>query len=89
MSSPLRIARQSGQASTPDLTLEIAKPELEGAQATRPPVNEELLAIYLDEAGEVLRAGLAMAVWVTVDDTGAHHKAVNRFCTHVGNGRFA
>jgi hypothetical protein len=44
---------------------------------------------FLDEAGEVLRAGLATAAWVTVDDTSARHKAVNGFCTHVGNDRFA
>jgi Transposase IS66 family len=41
------------------------------------------------EAAEVLRAGLASASWITVDDTGARHKARNGFCTHIGNGRFA
>jgi hypothetical protein len=44
---------------------------------------------FLDEARDVLRAGLATAAWVTVDDTGARHKAVNGFCTHIGNDRFA
>jgi Transposase IS66 family len=37
----------------------------------------------------VLRAGLATAPWVTVDDTGARHKAKNGFCTQIGNNRFA
>ncbi|MDR2983957.1 MAG: transposase [Nocardiopsaceae bacterium] len=41
------------------------------------------------EAKDVLRAGLADAAWVTVDDTGARHKAQNGFCTQIGNDRFA
>src|ERR1700759_4175265 len=41
------------------------------------------------EAQDVLRAGLANAAWVTVDDTGARHKAQNGTCTHIGNDRFA
>ena len=44
---------------------------------------------FLAEATEVLRAGLASASWITVDDTGARHKARNGFCTHIGNDRFA
>ncbi len=44
---------------------------------------------FLAEAAEVLRAGLASASWITVDDTGARHKAKNGFCTHIGNDRFA
>ena len=41
------------------------------------------------EAQDVLRAGLATAPWITVDDTGARHKARNGYCTHIGNDRFA
>jgi len=44
---------------------------------------------FLDEARDVLRAGLASAPWLTVDDTGARHKAQNGFCTHIGNDHFA
>jgi hypothetical protein len=44
---------------------------------------------FLTEAAEALRAGLASASWITVDDTGARHKARNGFCTHIGNDRFA
>jgi hypothetical protein len=44
---------------------------------------------FLAEASEVLRAGLSSASWITVDDTGARHKARNGFCTHIGNDRFA
>jgi len=44
---------------------------------------------FLLEARGVLRAGLETARWVTVDDTGARHKAANGVCTQVGNHRFA
>jgi len=40
------------------------------------------------EARDVLRAGLASAAWITVDDTGARHKAKNGFCTQIGNAHF-
>ena len=43
---------------------------------------------FLDEARDVLRAGLAHATWITVDDTGARHKAANGFCTQIGNAHF-
>src|SRR6266480_1374700 len=36
---------------------------------------------FLEEAREVLRAGLSSAAWITVDDTGARHRAANGFCT--------
>jgi len=44
---------------------------------------------FLDEARDVLRAGLSSAKWITVDDTGARHKAANGFCTQIGNAHFA
>jgi hypothetical protein len=44
---------------------------------------------FLTEARDVLRMGLASAAWITVDDTGARHKAQNGFCTHIGNDQFA
>jgi hypothetical protein len=43
---------------------------------------------FLAEARDVLRAGLASAAWITVDDTGARHKAANGFCTQIGNADF-
>jgi len=43
---------------------------------------------FLNEANEVLRAGLSSASWITVDDTGARHKAKNGFCTQIGNAHF-
>jgi hypothetical protein len=45
-------------------------------------------ASFHAEAREVLRAGLASAAWITVDDTGARHKANNGFCTQIGNAHF-
>ena len=44
---------------------------------------------FLDEACDVLRAGLSSAKWITVDDTGARHKSANGFCTQIGNVHFA
>src|SRR4051794_20331549 len=43
----------------------------------------------LDEAREVLRAGLSTAGWVSVDDTGARHRHRNGVCTQLGNDHFA
>jgi Transposase IS66 family len=43
---------------------------------------------FLSEARDVLRAGLATSPWVSVDDTGARHKAKNGFCTQIGNDWF-
>src|ERR1700690_1579520 len=45
--------------------------------------------VFLDETREVLRAGLATADWVTVDDTGARHRGANAVCTQIGNDSFA
>jgi hypothetical protein len=43
---------------------------------------------FVDEAGDVLRAGLETARWVTVDDTGARHAGANAVCTQIGDDRF-
>lgn len=43
---------------------------------------------FVAEAGAVLRAGLETARWITVDDTGARHKAANGTCTQLGDDRF-
>src|SRR4051812_5286146 len=40
---------------------------------------------FLDEADRVLRAGLETASWISVDDTGARHKAANGVTTQIGN----
>ncbi len=46
-------------------------------------------AAFIAEARDVLRAGLAHADWVSVDDTGARHQGRNGFCTQIGNDAFA
>ena len=43
---------------------------------------------FLAENRDVLRTGLESAPWISVDDTGARHKAANGFCTQIGNDRF-
>jgi hypothetical protein len=43
---------------------------------------------FVTEARDVLRAGLANAAWVSVDDTGARHQAANGTCTQIGNDHF-
>ena len=43
---------------------------------------------FLTEARDVLRAGLAMATWISVDDTGARHRHRNGTCTQLGNDHF-
>jgi hypothetical protein len=42
---------------------------------------------FLDEARDVLRAGLRTSPWISVDDAGARHKMANGFCTQIGNDR--
>jgi hypothetical protein len=45
-------------------------------------------AALVAEAEAVLRAGLATARWLTVDDTGARHRARNGVTTQLGDDRF-
>src|SRR5512143_851954 len=42
----------------------------------------------LDEANRVLRAALANASWISVDDTGARHKGANGVTRQIGNAHF-
>ena len=46
------------------------------------------VAVFAEEADEVLRTGLTNAPWITVDDTGARHQARNGVITQIGNDRF-
>jgi hypothetical protein len=46
------------------------------------------LDTFVTEDREVLRAGLASARWITVDDTGALHAGRNGVTTQIGDGRF-
>lgn len=42
----------------------------------------------VDEAAQVLSAGIDGADWLHVDDTGARHRNRNGYCTVIGNDRF-
>jgi hypothetical protein len=43
---------------------------------------------FLEEARDVLRAGLQGSRWIAADDTGARHQAKNGYCTQIGNENF-
>ena len=43
---------------------------------------------FVVEDREILRAGLATAPWISVDDTGARHVGRNAVTTQLGDGRF-
>jgi hypothetical protein len=45
-------------------------------------------AAFVAEAEAVLRAGLETARWISVDDTGARHRAANGVTTQIGDDRF-
>jgi hypothetical protein len=45
--------------------------------------------IFHQEKAELLRAGLANARYIQVDDTGARHQGKNGYCTQIGNEFFA
>jgi Transposase IS66 family len=46
-------------------------------------------ASFHEEKDALLRAGLALSSYVTVDDTGARHQGNNGYVTHIGNQHFA
>jgi len=77
-----------GQVTVPRL---VAQLQAIGIGISKRQVMRLLIArqdAFRGEARDVLRAGLETANWVTVDDTGARHKARNGFCTQVGNDSF-
>jgi Transposase IS66 family len=78
-----------GQATVPRL---VAQFRAVGIAISKRQVMRLLIAgqqRFLAEGRDVLRAGLASAAWVTVDDTGARHKGANGSCTQIGNAHFA
>ncbi|HEY8611982.1 MAG TPA: transposase [Roseomonas sp.] len=78
-----------GQATVPRL---VAQLRAVGIAISKRQVMRLLIGdqqCFLDEHRDVLRAGLASAAWITVDDTGARHKAANGSCTQIGNNHFA
>src|SRR4051794_12699746 len=78
-----------GQVTVPRL---VAQPRAIGVAISERQVVRLLNAgqdAFLAEAREVLRAGLATAGRVSVDDTGARHRHRNAVCTQLGNEHFA
>ena len=78
-----------GQVTTPRLLAQLLAV---GIEISKRQLTRLLIAgpePFLEEAREVLRAGLANASWVGVDDTGARHKGRNAVCTQIGNDSFA
>lgn len=45
--------------------------------------------LFHAEKDTILKAGLAVSTWFTVDDTGARHRGDNWVTTHIGNDLFA
>ena len=41
------------------------------------------------EKDDILKVGLSVSRYIHTDDTGARHKGVNGYCTHIGNEFFA
>ena len=78
-----------GQVTIPRLTAQLTGLGIEISKRQIVRLLSGKQDAFLKENIEVLRAGLASASWLTVDDTGARHKAQNGFCTHIGNDRFA
>src|SRR3954469_2630395 len=76
-----------GQLTVPRLVEHLASLELRVSkrQVVRLLTDQ---APFVGEARAVLRAGLRTARWISVDDTGARHKAVNGVCTQIGDDRF-
>ncbi len=78
-----------GQVTIPRLTAQLTGLGVEISKRRIVRLLSIVQDAFLQENMDVLRAGLASASWLTVDDTGARHKARNSFCTHIGNDCFA
>jgi hypothetical protein len=77
-----------GQSTLPRLTALLQSVGLSISKREVQRLLTEKQSGFLDEARDVLRAGLETSPWISVDDTGARHKAANGFCTQIGNDRF-
>jgi Transposase IS66 family len=78
-----------GQVTIPRLTAQLTGLGIEISKRRIVRLLSGRQDAFLKENMEILRAGLSSASWLTVDDTGARHKAQNGFCTHIGNDCFA
>jgi len=78
-----------GQVTIPRLTAQLTGLGIEISKRQIVRLLTSKQDAFVKENIEVLRAGLLSAFWLTVDDTGARHKARNGFCTPIGDDRFA
>jgi hypothetical protein len=78
-----------GQVTIPRLTAQLTGLGIEISKRQIVRLLTSKQDAFVKESMDVLRAGLLSASWLTVDDTGARHKARNGFCTHIGNDCFA
>src|SRR3954471_15805030 len=78
-----------GQVTVPRLTAQLRAISIVISKRQVVRLLNEGQGTFLDEAREVLRAGLGTAGWISVDDTGARHKHRNVVCTQLGNEHFA
>src|SRR5690625_9104 len=77
-----------GQMTLPRLTAQLHDLGLDISRRQVQRLLTERHEAFLDEAQGVLRSGLAHADWISVDDTGARHRASNGVCTQIGNDHF-
>ncbi len=78
-----------GQVTVPRLVAQLRAIGVAIAKRQIVRLLNEGQSAFLDEARDVLRAGLMTAGWISVDDTGARHKHQNGVCTQLGNDHFA
>jgi hypothetical protein len=84
----LLVAHAQGQVTTERLTSLLAGIGLEISKRQVVRLLTSRLDDLVAEDREVLRAGLATARWVTVDDTAARHARQDGFTTQIGDDRF-
>jgi hypothetical protein len=84
----LLVAHAQGQVTTERLVAVLAGIGIEISKRQVVRLLTSRLDDLVTEDCEVLRAGLATAGWVTVDDTAARHARQDAFTTQIGDGRF-
>jgi len=77
-----------GQVTIPRLVTQLNDVGIEISKRQVMRLLNDGKAGFRDEAVGVLRAGLASAAWISVDDTGARHQGRNGYCTQIGNHHF-
>ncbi len=84
----LLVAHAQGQVTTERLVALLAGIGIEISKRQVVRLLTSRLNDLVAEDREVLRAGLATARWVTVDDTAARHARQDAFTTQIGDERF-